>query len=97
MKNLELIVMATATITGPVVAVLLSVWVQSRMEARQREFQTQFAKQIESERRQYEAAREEAQVKHVDAWNIANRDRENEIKHEIKRLADTLEALAQRQ
>jgi hypothetical protein len=38
--------------------------------------------------------REDAQAKYIDAWNIANRDRENEIKHAIKRIADAIEVLS---
>jgi transcription initiation factor IIE alpha subunit len=91
MSNLELGVTTAATVIGPVVAVLLSVWMQSRMEARQREFQTQFTEQTEKDRRKYEMAREDAQAKYIDAWKIADRDRVNQIKHEIKRIADALE------
>ena len=77
MSIFELTVMASASISGPVVAVLLSVWAQNRMEARHREFQIQFTKQIEDERRKYEMTREDAQAKYIDAWNIANRDRDD--------------------
>ena len=91
MSKLELGVTVAATIIGPVVAVLLSVWMQSRMEARQREFQTQFAKQTEEDRRRYEMTKEDAQARYIDAWKVADRDRANEIKNDIKRIADALE------
>ena len=79
--------------------------VQSKMESRQREFQKDLTRDIEADRRKYEGSIEadrrkyemtveNAQAKYNDAWNVANRDRENEIKNDIKRIADALEKIS---
>ena len=36
--------------------------------------------------------RENAQAQYEDAWKVADRDRENDIKQQLKRIADALEA-----
>ncbi len=99
----DLVVRSAATIIGPVVAVLLSVWAQAKMAARHRQFQIDFANQVEQQRRDWESKfekdkrewemkRENAQAQYDDAWRVADRDRENEIKQQLKRIADALEA-----
>jgi hypothetical protein len=89
MSCIEIAVIACATIIGPVVAVLISLRVQSRMDARHRNFE----KQMEEERHQFEVTRANGYEKFVDAWKVADRDRMNNVQGEMKRIADALEAL----
>lgn len=87
--------LAIATIAGPVVAVAMSLISQARMEARQRKWNEEHARKLEEDRRAFEMTRANARGQYDDAWNVATRDRINEIRDCVRRIADAAETVAQ--
>ena len=85
-------VLAFSAVIGPVLAVLMSLYGQYRMEKRHQKSQREFLQALECERRQFEMTRVEARGKYEDAWNVAIRDQFNEIKSSLKSIADALES-----
>ena len=86
----EVWVLAVSTVSGPILAVAMSLWVQSHMEQRNQKAQRDFLQALECERRKFEMIRVEAQGKYEDAWNVALRDQLNEIKSSLKSIAKAL-------
>jgi N12 class adenine-specific DNA methylase len=52
--ELQTIALAATAVVGPVVSVCIAYWMQRGSEKRQREFQKQFTRQQETDRRNYE-------------------------------------------
>jgi len=85
------IIIATATLLGPIVSVSLAIWLQSRMQKQQNDWQAALLKKLEDERREWEFKREDSRAKYEDAWNLANRDRANRMAGALDRIADASE------
>jgi len=91
--SMDTLVVAVATILGPVVAVVLALFVQSRMDERHRQWQEQFSRSLEEGQRRFEMTRAEAMGKYQDAWNVATRDRSDRVAEHLGRIATSFEGI----
>ena len=76
----DTIILTVATIVGPIVAVAVGAASQKKLLKQQQE---------------YDLARKTSEQKLWEGWKIAERDRENKIRHSLDRIAQALEARSQ--
>ena len=99
-KNMDVlsIIMAIATIiaifTGPIVASRLTERTQSRMQEQQNNWQKKWEAEVEEKRRVWEVQRIEAMQGLEERWKLVDRDRSNENKESLKKMADALTKIA---
>jgi predicted Holliday junction resolvase-like endonuclease len=84
-------IVAAATIIGPAVAVTVGYWLQKSLLSKQQELQSTTASKAETDRRTYELDRTSSEQKLWENWKIAERDRENALRHALARVAAALE------
>ncbi|GEM_PF-4300824 len=84
---MDTLIIAVATILGPLSAVGLTLYVQHRFNTSQNRFQKELMDQLEQDRRDWEMKRENAKGSYEDAWNVANRDRFDRLIQAIEDLS----------
>ena len=75
----DTIFLALATIIGPVVAVLLTLFVQRKMKSRYQMAQHDFLRSLEKDGQESQMKRTNSKGTYDNAWNVAIRDLAKEI------------------